>query len=167
MRAQVISFHCIMKNKVGQVLSSSFVRDAINQRNIGRDRLPGLVDGLQSVQAGEKRSIAVPASNAYGPYDPGLLVELRRADLEYGDQLTYGSQILRSHGHPSGERASERTEDRVFRVIRIDDESVTLDGNHPLAGHDLVFEVEIVSAREAHEDDFLDTTALIRSPLLH
>jgi FKBP-type peptidyl-prolyl cis-trans isomerase SlyD len=159
MKAQVISFRCIMKNKLGQILSSSFIREAINQSDSGNDRLPGLVNGLQSVQVGEKRTIAVPADHAYGIYDPELIIELRRSELAYGDRITRGSQILRRHGHSS--------EERLFRVIRLDGDSVIIDGNHPLAGHDLVFEVEILSAREAQDADFLDASPLVHSQLVH
>ncbi len=159
MRAQIISFHCVMRNKLGQILSSSFNQDVINQKDTGNDRLPGLVDGLQSVHVGEKRSIPVPADNAYGNYDPRLVIELRRSELEYGDYLRLGSQILRHHGHAPKQR--------LFRVTRIDGESVIIDGNHPLAGQDLVFEVEIVSAREVQDDDFLDASTLVPSQLVH
>jgi FKBP-type peptidyl-prolyl cis-trans isomerase SlyD len=148
-----------MRNKLGQILSSSFNQDVINQRDIGNDRLPGLVEGLQSVQVGEKRSIAVPADGAYGSYDPRLVIELQRSELEYGDRLKLGSQILRCYGHPS--------EQRLFQVIRIDGESVVIDGNHPLAGQDLVFEVEIVSAREVQDDDFIDASTFMPSQLVH
>jgi FKBP-type peptidyl-prolyl cis-trans isomerase SlyD len=159
MRAQIISFHCVVKNKLGQVLSSSFNQDVINQRDMASDRLPGLVDGLQSVQAGEKRSILVSAERAYGTYDPRLIIELQRSELEYGDRLMPGSQILRCLDHAS--------EARLFRVIRLDEDSVVIDGNHPLAGHDLIFEVEIVSAREAHDSDFLDDFPQMPSRLIH
>lgn len=159
MRAQIISFHCVMRNKLGQVLSTSFNQDVINQRDIENDRLPALVEGLQSVEVGEKRSITVSADGAYGIYDPGLVIELRRSELEYGARLILGSQILRRHGPGS--------EPRIFRVIRLNKETVVMDGNHPLAGHDLIFEVEIVSAREAQADDFLDASPLRSSQLVH
>jgi FKBP-type peptidyl-prolyl cis-trans isomerase SlyD len=149
-----------MKNRLGQILSSSFIQDAINQKESNGDRLPGLVEGLQSVEVGEKRNITVPAVSAYGVYDPELIIELPRSDLENGDQLTQGSQILQTHG--------QHAEERLFRVIRIDDENVVIDGNHPLAGHDLVFEVEIVAAREARAEDFLDDDSpIVHSRLLH
>jgi FKBP-type peptidyl-prolyl cis-trans isomerase 2 len=148
-----------MKNKLGQVLSSSFNQDVINQKDIKNNRLPGLVEGLQSVQAGEKRSFTVPANSAYGSYDPGLVIELRRSELEYGERLCLGSQILRCHGQAS--------EQRIFRVIRLDEEFVVIDGNHPLAGHDLVFEIEIVSARDAQDGDFLDDSTLMPSYFVH
>jgi FKBP-type peptidyl-prolyl cis-trans isomerase SlyD len=148
-----------MKNRLGQVLSSSFNQDVINQRASEGDRLPGLVAGLQSVRTGEKRSIAVPADLAYGRYDPALIIELRRSELDYGEHLELGSQVLRYVG-PESER-------RVFRVIQLDGNRVVMDGNHPLAGHDLVFEVEIVAAREARGDDFLEGSALSPGRLLH
>ena len=159
MRAQVISFHCTMKSKLGQVLSSSFSQDVTNQRHAENDLLSGLVDGLQSVKAGEKRSITVPADRAYGKYDPQLVIELRRSELEYGHRLRLGSQILRYHGPTS--------EQRLFRVIRLDETFVIYDGNHPLAGQDLIFEVEIVSARNAQESDFLDASTIRPDQLVH
>lgn len=159
MRPQVISFHCVMKNRLGQVLSSSYSHNVINQRQLGNEKLPGLVEGLQSVHVGEKRSIAVSANSAYGTYDPELVLELRRSELEYGDRLKLGSQILRGHG-----KTSKKC---LFRVIRLDRDFVVIDGNHPLAGHDLVFEVEIVAAREARGEDFLDASPLIHGHLIH
>ncbi len=101
----------------------------------------------------------MPADGAYGTYDPDLVIELRRSELEYDDRLMPGTQILRRHGLSS--------KPRLFRVIRVDDDSVVIDGNHPLAGHDLVFEVEIVSAREACVDDFLDSSPRAHSQLVH
>lgn len=159
MRAQIISFHCVMRNKLGQILSSSFNQNVINQRDVRNDRLPGLVEGLQSVQPGEKRSITVPADSAYGTYDPRLVIDLRRSELEHGERLILGSQILRFHGSAS--------EQRLFRVVRIDEASVVIDGNHPLAGQDLVFEVEIVSARDVQESDLVETSTLMPSQFLH
>jgi FKBP-type peptidyl-prolyl cis-trans isomerase SlyD len=148
-----------MRNKLGQMLSSSFNQDVINQRDFGNDSLSGLVEGLQSVQVGEKRSITVPADRAYGRYDPRLVIELLRSELEYSERLGLGSQILRFHGPAS--------EQRLFRVIRMDGEFVVIDGNHPLAGQDLIFEVEIVSARDVKDGDLLDASTIIPSQLIH
>jgi FKBP-type peptidyl-prolyl cis-trans isomerase SlyD len=159
MRAQIISFHCVMKNKLGQTLSYTFNQDVINQRDSGHDRLPGLVDGLQSVEAGERRSITVPAQNAYGNYDPALLLKIQRSELEYSHRLMLGSQVFRRVGHSP--------EKRVFRVTQLDQDTVVMDGNHPLAGQDLVFEIEIVSAREARADDFLDDSLPMSGQLIH
>ncbi|MBL7715806.1 MAG: FKBP-type peptidyl-prolyl cis-trans isomerase [Bdellovibrionales bacterium] len=148
-----------MRNKLGQVLSSSFNHDVINQDDGNYNRLPGLVQGLQAVRVGEKRNIVVPADSAYGRYDPRLIIEVRRSELEYGDRLKLGSQVLRFH-EPTSEQ-------KLFRVVQMNEDSVVLDGNHSLAGHDLVFEVEIVSARDADDSDLTDASTLIGNQLLH
>lgn len=146
MKAQVISFHCVMRNKLGQVLSSSFNREVINQLETGKEkRLEGLIAGLQNLTAGEKRQISVPANQAYGLYDPKLVVELPRSELMQGESLQIGNEIL---GRGTAHEAR-----KAYRVIRAKDDTVVLDGNHPLAGQDLVFDIEVVSAREAVDGD--------------
>lgn len=151
MKAQIVSFRCILKNKLGQVVSASVNNDVINQLEEGTQNLKGLVAGLQNVKAGEKRNIFVPANEAYGLYDPGLVVEVPRNQLSRGPDLELGNEI-----------STKSTEDghiRTFRVIDTVEDSVVLDGNHPLAGQDLTFEIEIISAREASVEDFLDDRA--------
>ena len=56
---------------------------------------------------------------------------------------------------------------RAVMVTHVGGDMVTLDGNHPLAGHDLVFEVEIMAARAAREDDFLEGSFPNAGQLLH
>ena len=147
MKAQIVSFHCVLKNKLGQVLSSSFNQDVINQLESEGGRLKGLVDGLQNVTQGEKRQVAVSAGEAYGLYDPKLILEVPRAELALGHRLVLGNEVAR-------QASANHGESRMFRVIRTSDLSVTLDGNHPLAGQDLIFDIEVVSARDAIEEDF-------------
>lgn len=146
MKAQIVSFRCILKNKLGQIVSSSVNNDVINQLEEGAKNLKGLVAGLQDVRAGEKRQIFVPADEAYGHYDPQLVVEVPRSQLLRGESLGVGDEILGQctiDGHI-----------RTFRVINALEDAVILDGNHPLAGQDLTFEIEITAAREAVKDDF-------------
>src|SRR5689334_21876398 len=126
MKAQIVSFRCILKNKLGQIVSSSVNNDVINQLEEGTETLKGLVAGLQDVRAGEKRQIFVPADQAYGLYDPGLVIEVPRNQLVRGKHLELGNEILTqctADGHV-----------RTFRVINAVEDSVILDGNHPLAG---------------------------------
>ena len=151
MRAQIVSFHCVLKDELGHVLSSSFSKDVINQREDGNDRLGGLV-------VGEKRRIAVPAHRAYGSYDPALVIELKPYELEDVGPLAVGAQLLQRVGNQ---------EKRIFKVTELSADRVVLDANHPLAGHDLVFEVEIVSAREARADDYVEEPVLGSGAFLH
>lgn len=159
MKPQVISFRCVVKNSLGQILSSSFSQDMINQKAPEQDRLPGLIDGLQSVKTGETRKITVPADLAYGPYDPSLNLEVPKADVDLQSPLAIGAQIYWA--------ARPGTDPRQYRVVQITRETVVLDANHPLAGQDLTFEVEIVAARDAQPDDFGDTLWTRAGALLH
>lgn len=101
----------------------------------------------------------VTADQAYGIYDPALILELPLSELEYADQLRPGAQILKY--------LNQSLEPRLFRVIRLSEDTVVMDGNHPLAGHDLIFEVEIISARDAQEKDFFDDFTLSAPQLVH
>lgn len=163
MRAQIVSFHCVMKDKLGKTLSSSFNQDVINQKNASSDAnsgvLDGLIAGIQDLKEGEKRHFAVSAERAYGFYDPRLVIEVRRAEIRDGESLAVGSEIER--------KLDPQGENRTFRVVTARVDSVVLDGNHPLAGQDLVFDIEVVSAREASDADFGDVTPAASSRTLH
>jgi len=141
MKAQIVSFHCVLKDKSGQILSSSFNQDVINQlEDESQERLRGLIAGLQNVYEGEHRQFTVPAIDAYGVHDPKLVVRLRRSELEGGDTLVVGGHV--------------RDPLRSYRVVQAQGDMLVLDGNHPLAGHDLTFDIKVVSARDACEEDY-------------
>jgi len=139
MKAQVISFHCVLKNKLGQVLSSSFNQGVLTASEPSSTPLKGLTLGLQDIQTGERRQIFVPADQAYGFYDLAKVKQIPLEDFPRAPMLGEGLRL-------PGESLS-------FRVIEIKNGSVTLDANHPLAGQDLIFEVEAVDTRPATADD--------------
>jgi FKBP-type peptidyl-prolyl cis-trans isomerase SlyD len=150
MKAQILSFHCVLKNKLGQTLSSSFNQDVINQpypmvsHGAATPRqLQGLVAGIQNVQPGERRQFSVPAAEAYGLYHPELVMCVDRADLDQGERLRVGSEVM---GLDCSDSKNKNT---LYRVIQAQDNELVLDGNHPLAGQDLVFDIQVVSARDA------------------
>src|SRR4051812_29727390 len=109
MKAQIVSFNCVLKNKLGQVLSSSFNRDVINQleedaRDVGNPRLRALVEGIQDVRAGERRRVAVSAEEAYGPYDPALVLHLSRSEIQISERLAVGSKLAIQSDHHDPEQ---------------------------------------------------------------
>ncbi len=143
MTVQVVSFHCVLKNKYGQVISSSFNQNVLTQSQNPQDRLKQLGVALQGVKKGEKRRIALSAEEAYGFYDPSLVLTKEIEQLDLDEPLKLGEQIMYVS---KGKRG-------MYRVTEVSGESVTLDGNHPLAGQDLVFEIETLSAREATTEE--------------
>jgi FKBP-type peptidyl-prolyl cis-trans isomerase SlyD len=152
MKAQVVSFHCILKTKLGKVVSSTFNHDVLTMTG-QNDLLNGLVAGLQNLSKGEKRVIRVPAAQAYGFYEPEKV--LVRPREEFGTGLRLGSRV----SVPQGETKI------VYRVTELTQDTVTLDANHPLAGQDLVFEIEATAARDATDAELVESSDDERSTL--
>ena len=157
MKAQIVSFHCVLTNQLGKIISSTFNQDVITEPDGQADFLKGLAAGLQGLKKGEKRRICLPAAEAYGFYNPSLVMEVPRKQLTHGKKLQCGHQVeSRVDGKPT-----------MFRVIQSFGDSVTLDGNHPLAGQDLVFEIEATEAREATTEELADSRSTVAEPQLH
>lgn len=147
MGIQVVSFHCTLKNSLGRVLSSTFNQDVITQASGDASLLRGLAEGLQDLHKGERRNIFLRADQAYGFYDPKKVITRTRDEIPESDSLRMGETVVIESG--PGERMS-------YRVVEISHEHVALDCNHPLAGQDLIFEIEAVDAREATAEEIRD-----------
>ena len=94
--------------------------------------IPGFEKGLQGLKAGEKRTITIPAAEAYGPIREEMTQEVEKQfvpeGVEVGHQLT-------AEG-PQGQM--------MVVVAEVKETTVVLDANHPLAGKDLTFDLEVV-----------------------
>ena len=145
MKPQVVSFHCVLKNKFGKVLSSTFNNDVITQSGGDDSILVGLAEGLQNLVKGERRQIVLNAAEAYGFYDPAKVIECDREEVPRGKFLRKGDEVTMPHAK-SGKLMN-------LRVVGIQGDHVTLDGNHPLAGQDLVFEIEATEARDCTDEE--------------
>jgi FKBP-type peptidyl-prolyl cis-trans isomerase SlyD len=156
MSIQVISFNCILKNKVGQVISSTFNREVLNAVENGNVVLSGLIKGLQNLKKGERRSISLSAEEAYGLYDPKKVILFPRSKLP--KHMREGEMI--SIVGKSGQL-------RSYKVLQFHDHMVSLDGNHPLAGQDLIFEIEALDAREATAEEIAESTNTVVTQVLH
>ena len=147
MRVQIVSFHCVLKNKLGQFISSSFNQDVTTSSLAPQaPMLPGFIDALKNLKKGEKREISLSADQAYGFYDPSLVMDIPRSKLSRGKQLRTGDVV---HGMFKSDQTP-----RDYRVASCSSQSVSLDGNHPLAGQDLIFNVEVTACHEEFEPDF-------------
>jgi FKBP-type peptidyl-prolyl cis-trans isomerase 2 len=103
---------------------------------IGQGQLiPGFEQGVLGMGPGESKTINIPSDQAYGPHDPEKVIEMDRDQVPPGVEPQIGMQI---RGTPPGGSPI------VFTVAGVDESKVTLDGNHPLAGKDLVFEIQLV-----------------------
>ena len=159
MRVQIVSFHCVLKNKLGHFISSSFNQDVCTSPpETGSDAIPGFIKELKKLKVGKKKKIHVPAEEAYGFYNLELTAQVPRSKVIQGAFLKEGD-FVNAH-------LSEKVGHKTYRVTAAAQNMLTLDANHPLAGQDLVFEVELTSSREELEsDDEWSGTAVQKSLL--
>jgi len=157
MPIQVISFNCILKNKAGRFLSSTYNRDVLNAIEDNHNApLGGLAKGLQNLAKGEKRVIALTAQEAYGFYDPKKVILYPRKKLPPNIRIGESITIVSKTGVH-----------RTYVVLQFHDSLASLDGNHTLAGQDLVFEIEALEARSATEREIADSTNVVSSRRLN
>ena len=98
--------------------------------------IPGFESAIEGMSAGEKKTETIPADNAYGERRDDLVFTVDRNQMPEGSDVEVGDMLR--IGFPDGSSAA-------VQVSAMDDQSVTLDANHPLAGKDLTFELELVS----------------------
>ena len=98
--------------------------------------IPGFETAVEGMSAGEKKTHTIAADNAYGERRDELVFTVNREQMPPGNELEVGDMLR--VGFPDGSSAA-------VQVAALDGDSVTLDANHPLAGKDLTFELELVS----------------------
>lgn len=139
----VVSFHYTLNDPDGKLLDTSAGREAFAYIQGHSMIVPGLERQLEGRKTGESLLAIVPASEGYGEIDPSLVhkVPVDR----FGDQkVEPGMQF---------QAGSEHGDMGVFTVISVNDGIVALNGNHPLAGVTLHFNVEITGVRAATEEE--------------
>jgi FKBP-type peptidyl-prolyl cis-trans isomerase 2 len=106
------------------------------QFTLGQNRvISGFEDAVLGMAPGDKKTAVVPSDQAYGEHRPDLVVEFQRTQMPQDITLQVGQALqLRTH---DGQKLTAR-------VIDLSSDTVTLDANHPLAGKDLTFDIELV-----------------------
>src|SRR5689334_22215820 len=94
MKAQIVSFHCILKDQMGRVLSSSFNHEVITHIEGRSEMIKGLSLGLKDLRKGERRTIEVPAQDAYGLYDASQVMTVSRRKLGEEAFLHIGCEVM-------------------------------------------------------------------------
>jgi peptidylprolyl isomerase len=97
--------------------------------------IKGFDAGVTGMKAGEKKTITIPAEEAYGPKNPDMLMDYPKDRFPADMQMEVGMPLTMSD--PSGQQFQ-------VKVSEIKDEIIVLDANHPLAGEELIFDLELV-----------------------
>lgn len=129
-----VRVHYTGRTEDGRVFDSSDGREPLEFTLGGREVITGFERAVTGMEPGERKIVTIPADEAFGPYLRELVVEVEREEFpDYIDPVV-GQRLQMSRGGQVF----------VVTVTEVSDTSVVLDGNHPLAGHDLTFEVQLV-----------------------
>ncbi len=141
--SRVVTFHYTLRDPAGQVLDTSAGGEPVTYLEGAGQIIDGLDEQLRHADAGAKARIQVPAARAYGERDPAQQQRVKRALLPITGELQVGDTF-----QAGTDRAAP-----VVKILAIEGDDVLLDANHPLAGVDLTFDVEIVSVRAATPEE--------------
>ncbi|MDH3640273.1 MAG: peptidylprolyl isomerase [Gammaproteobacteria bacterium] len=140
---KIVSFDYTLKDSEGIVLDSSEGREPLAYLHGADNIIPGLEDALSGKSSGDQVSAVIEPENAYGPRDDALVGKVPKENLEGVEDIQIGLQLQVQT--PSGSK--------VVHVTHIDEETVTIDANHPLAGVTLHFDVTVTEVRDATAEE--------------
>jgi FKBP-type peptidyl-prolyl cis-trans isomerase SlyD len=139
----VVAFHYSLTNDAGEVLDSSEGRQPLTYLHGAGNIIPGLEKQLEGREAGEKLNVTVSPEEGYGEVQPQLVQEVPRDAFQGVEAVEPGMQFqAQTQGGPL-----------MVTVTQVEGDTVTVDGNHPLAGQKLNFDVEIAEVREASQEE--------------
>lgn len=139
MSRSVVTFHYTLRDPHGHLLDTSAGGDPISFLEGSGEIIEGLDEQLKGLPVGTKQVIVVSAAKAYGVRDEAQVQRVLKELLPVEGELKPGDRF----------QAGEDRFAPVVTVVAVEGNEVLLDANHPLAGVDLSFEVEVVAVRPA------------------
>lgn len=140
---KVVTLHYILTDSEGRLIDKSddgsfaYLHGASNI-------IRGLEDALTGKSSGDEVTVAVAPEDGYGARNESMLQQVPKTMFEDGSQIAVGSQFHAQS--PNGDML-------VVTVVEVEDEHVVVDGNHPLAGVDLHFNVTVIDVRDASAEE--------------
>ena len=119
----------------GTVFDSSQGREPLEFTLGSGQVIPGFDSAVSGMEVGASRKVTIPAAEAYGPRRDDMILAIPREQVPPGINPEVGEQLQVGQGQ----------EQFLVTVAEVNEREVVLDGNHPLAGEDLTFELELVS----------------------
>ena len=138
-----VSIHYTLTNEEGEIIDSSVGNEVLSYLHGTGSIIVGLEKVLDGRSVGDVFTAHIPASDAYGKILEDRVLVISRDMFEGIDNIEVGMQFHADVSEGPG----------VVTVIAIDGENITIDGNHPLAGMPLHFEIEVIDVRPATEEE--------------
>ena len=141
---KVVLMHYTLKNDAGDVIDSSDGADPLPFLQGHGNIIPGLESALEGSKVGDKLDVSIEPEEGYGERMKGAIQEIPSSALKDVDEVKVGMQL-----------ESQDKDGNAFlvTVTKIEDDKITVDGNHPLAGQTLHFSVSIESIRKAEAEE--------------
>lgn len=140
---RVIGFHYTLTDKDGNLIDTSDGQEPLFFLEQSQQIIPGLERVIALLNVGDKRKVEVKAADAYGEVNQELILQVKRTQFPPDAKLNVGDQF----------QVNEDDHSPVFTVMAITNDEVTVDGNHPMAGKDLFFDIEITAMRPATQEE--------------
>ena len=143
---KVVLMHYTLKNDAGDVIDSSDGGDPLPFLQGHGNIIPGLESALEGSKVGDKLDVSIKPEEAYGERMKDAIQEIPSSALQGVDEVKVGMQLQ-----------SQDQDGNAFlvTVTKIEDDKITVDANHPLAGETLNFSVSIESIRKAEAEELL------------
>ncbi|GIU22825.1 peptidylprolyl isomerase [Shewanella schlegeliana] len=138
-----VSIHYRLSDAKGQLVESSFEGEPMIYLHGAENMIPGLEAALEGKAQGDILDVTVDAEQGYGPYHDGLRQEVPLSAFGDIEDIVPGMRFI----------AETEMGQRPVQVTEVKDDVVVVDGNHPLAGQSLVFNVEVLEVRAATEEE--------------
>lgn len=141
--ARIASIHYTLTDDSGQVIDRSPEQQPLSYFHGAGNIIPGLEKALDGKKPGDSLKVDVDPEEAYGPRNESLVKVVPRTAFQGVDKIEPGMQF-----HAQSERGP-----MLVTVVETGEEQVKIDGNHPLAGRKLHFDVRVDAVREASEQE--------------
>jgi len=128
-----VHYHGKLTN--GETFDSSAGREPLEFEVGSGMVIPGFDEGVTGMSVGEKKTVQIPFAEAYGPKNEEMVIEMPKDRFPADMPIEVGMPLMMSD--PQGQQFQ-------VTIVEIKDDTVMLDANHPLAGQDLIFDLELV-----------------------
>ena len=141
---KVVELSYSLTDSDGEVLDRADAKEPFTYLHGASQIVPGLETALEGLKKGDKKKVVIEPAEGYGDEDPELKMIVNRTQFPKDVELEVGLQF--EANSPTGEGV-------VFTVEAIEGDKVHIDGNHPMAGVTLHFDVEVLNVRDATKEE--------------
>lgn len=134
-QGDMVQVHYTGRLNDGTVFDSSEQRDPLQFELGARQMIPGFEKAVFGMAVGDKKTVEIPAGEAYGESSPEMIIHFPRTEVPQDMSPFPGMELMLT---------TQQGQQVPAKVIEVTDEEIVLDANHPLAGKDLIFDITLV-----------------------